>query len=167
MKIGVSHVFNIGNSLSLSMGSGYLINNQLYYIKRNDIPNLNTTYDAIFKGLYINGGIVSTVSEKINYEANLTYIVSKYHANWNMISQFMHPLSFEQHSNGNGVEAMCRFKYQINQLLGTYISNNIGIYNAFGGIDKAYMKNNSIITTKFNGATNKFYDFQLGLYVAL
>lgn len=84
-------------------------------------------------------------------------------ANWNLIPNFEKPISFEHKANAYKYSGSLHLAYSINKQLEVNSALNFTYGASFAGKDQAYFTDQSIATTKFNGAELKSKYVQLGL----
>ena len=163
-RLGVNLFFVHKGNFHLGTGVFYASTIQNLYILNSDFENLKSTYKVKCRGprFSLNGNY--EINKKLSIRGSLSYCFIKYNAeaNWNLIDEFMHPLSFDQHSKGRNTDGEIGFSYKINSLFALTINGVIANAKSFKGIDKSYLKTNTQILTQFNGSNSTFYAFRIG-----
>jgi len=163
-RFGVNLFFVHKGNFHLGTGVFYASTIQTLYILNSDFENLKSTYKVKCRGprFSLNGNY--EINKKLSIRGSLSYCFIKYNAeaNWNLIDEFMHPLSFDQHSKGRNTDGEIGFSYKINSLFALTINGVIANAKSFKGIDKSYLKNNTQLLTQFNGSNSTYYVLRIG-----
>lgn len=167
-RFGTNLLFVHNENFYLSTGVFYASTIQNLYILNSNLENLNSTYRAKWGGAKLSLNTNYKINKKLCMGGSLAYCFNKYTAegNWNLIDEFMHPLSFDQHSKGRSMDGEIGFSYKLNYFFKVIINGTIGNAKSFKGIDKSYLKNNTQILTQFNGSNSTFYAFRIGTNIA-
>ena len=153
-------IFN-NSRFSLTPYVGYGINKQSFYILDNtgQFPDLNSSYFTRWKGPFIK--ITSSVQliNSLKIAADITYNQVNYNAqgDWNLISQFQHPISYTHMASGYGVNAGARLVYQIMPNVGVHIGYNYFNWQTGNGTDMLYLSSGQVDKTQMNGVYRKGY----------
>ncbi|HTD42499.1 MAG TPA: hypothetical protein VK671_17850 [Mucilaginibacter sp.] len=162
----------IANKLwKLTPYAGYGIHYQSYYLLGDEgsFGQLNTTYKPQWEGPFIR--LTSSVQLLKNLEAfgDFTYNQVKYNAaaDWNLIQNFQHPVSFRQAANGYGIDMEAGLSFNINRHLA--INTGFGFFNweTGNGTDTLYLTSGGTEKTQMNGATRNGMLFKVGLNIKL
>ena len=169
---GAIEKFNLGlnfclldnKNLSLRAGLSYVHKMQKFHILSDDFDNLKSTYEAKWKGPKILLSADYRINRKLSLGCGFNYCFCKYTAkgDWNLIDEFMHPLSFEQHSHGRSIEGAIKVKYTLKSFIILETSGIFGSAKSLTGVDKSYLRNSEQILTQFNGSKNNFCSFNIG-----
>ena len=114
--------------------------------------DLNTTYNAQWRGLWTGVDLELQVSEDEGFLFGYEYHRPDYYgeANWNLRTDFQHPKSFEHIADGSG--SVLRFMYWFNR--GTNTRWQIGVedhhWETSGGVDRIFFSNGTIAETHLN-----------------
>jgi hypothetical protein len=97
--------------------------------------------------------------ENLGIEPVLQYHQLKYHAeaNWNLIINFEHPVSFEHTANGFCVDSGIKISWQLPSSWSVLLVGNCATWKTGKGIDKLHLKNSPAVYSQFNGAARKEY----------
>lgn len=156
---GAGYAVLNNNQLSLTPFIGYGINRQSLYIidLTGQFPNLNSNYEANWKGLFLQVKSSLKIWRALKLAANVTYNQVTYNAqgDWNLIGQFQHPVSYRHSAKGYGINAGLSMNYNIT----TNITINAG-YSYFNwetgnGTDQLYLSSGQVDKTQMNGVYRK------------
>jgi hypothetical protein len=148
----------------LKAGLFYTSSTQNYYLLNPDLEELRSTYTAKWHGPKLSIGADYNCNKKWTITAAFAYYLVKYKAaaNWNLIPQLMHPVSFRQTADGNMVDGQLGLSYALNASWSLSLTGLIGRAETDKGLDVTYMRNNNQISTQFNGAHNNYYGLRIG-----
>lgn len=121
-EIKVTATASITPSVGWSQHQQNLTMTQGFQVIPEDEPfygafgGLNNRYDAEWKGLWLGIASQFTLAQQWVLSTDLKYHRVDYaaDANWNLRKEFMHPLSFEHHAKGAGIEAAVAMSYPMN-----------------------------------------------------
>ncbi|MGB3066424.1 hypothetical protein ACR78Z_18665 [Sphingobacterium thalpophilum] len=155
IKLGGRYTFLNFNRISFNTGAHINQNKHRFYLLKDEIPDLNTTYDTRWKVLSLNIGADYIMNKETSISSEVAYSFIKYgsKANWNLIKDFQHPLSFEQWANGNGWSIKIQVERKIADRFNLYIGMLSGKQSSSDGVDIAYYKYGNSKTTRFNGSS--------------
>ncbi|MBV8389567.1 MAG: hypothetical protein JO080_07205 [Mucilaginibacter sp.] len=178
---------NKGNTSAWSVGAGYkLIDNKIvkldsyagygvhyqsYYLLGDEgyQGQLNTSYKPQWKGPFVRFASNIQFMKNLGAFADVTYDQVKYNAaaDWNLIQNFQHPVSFRQSANGYGIDVSAGLYFTVNRYL--VINAGVGFFNweTGNGIDTLYLANGGMEKTQMNGATRNGSHFNLGVSIRL
>lgn len=160
--------FNAINTgfFAFSFGAGYgLLNQQLYLV--NEGKGLNSRYSNHWYGPLTFGKVKFVINDALNISAQTTYHQVKYRAvaDWNLIEEFQHPVSFSHKAKGFGLDNKLSLEFRYKSNLNVLVSSNYGYWTTGKGIDKLYKSDQSTIKTRLNDVTRSVISFNLGLVV--
>lgn len=149
---------------------GYGINRQLLFLLDADDdteqPNhrLNSTYAASWTGFFIRMTPQISMSKKMTLKNRLTYnqVVYKGEANWNLIQDFKHPVSFKHIANGYGIDEQLELSLKVASMVSIKLSGNYYYWETGIGVDKLYLSNGNSVNTRFNRTVRNGVGFALG-----
>ena len=155
--------------VDIALGADYETTTQLYYITNSTVPDLKSTYETKWKGLWLRASVNYNILPRLGAYINMGYGINKYEGrgNWNTIDAFQHPLSFLQQANGNGLDATLGCQYKLSSLLNIDFSSNAGRLKTSKGTDNAYLSDGTTDVTQFNVAKNTYLSFKIGAVVFL
>lgn len=144
---------------------GYGENKQLMYLLDDDISDLNTLYEAKWKGVLLGISIKSPSIMKFNVEIKSTYQQLNYKAlaDWNLNDNFQHPISFKHLAKGFSYAGNVAFIYALNKTVQPFISLGFSSWQTGAGIDELYYKDGTIALTRLNEAERKSFNAGFGL----
>lgn len=157
INLNASYQFFTNEKMNACIGAGYSFNKDIYYILDDNNSALRSTYLSKWNGpqLLIKG--LTDISDKLFFDAGITINYFKYSSqgNWNLVSEFQHPVSFTQDANGFGIDAIAGIGYRFSQkfFLGAY--GSFAKWETGMGTDKLYLESGQIPTTNLNGALRK------------
>ncbi len=163
-------IFN--NSLfSLTPYFGYTKSSQLFYITDNSgqFSGLNSSYEAWWKGAFLKVRSSLKIWSNLKAMVDVTYSQVSYSANgdWNLISQFQHPLSYSHSAKGYGINAGAKLVYNINRYIGLNVGYNYFNWQTGNGTDQLYLVTHEIDKTQLNGVYRNGYTFNVGVVFSL
>lgn len=137
--------------------AGYAINNQTLYllgmVSQTGL-DLTSTYQTNRKGLVTGMRATIRTGQHASLEPAFSYNWLDYHshANWNIIRDFQHPVSFRQNAGGYGVEGSVKARFRLKPYWSVYLQGGYGYWTTDKGTDILYMGNGRTPVTQFNGA---------------
>jgi len=148
-------------SFKVIPGVGYGRNRQSLNISdiTGQFPYLNSTYANNWSGPFLNVKAVYFFIPDLSFKLNLSYNQVDYHAqaNWNLISQFRHPVSFTDYAKGYGLTSDAEIAYTVIKHLKVHISGGYYYWETGKGNDNLYLATGETDVTQFNGAYRKGY----------
>lgn len=161
-----------GKIWSLTPYIGYSIVKETLYLLPADLAtpiNLNSTYTAVWKGLVAGGDMETAISKRVKIGASCRYyqVIYSAKANWNLISRYRHPVSFEHRANGYGIEPSVSAEYLFSGGGFLYFKTGYAYYNTGKGTDKLYLVNGQTDFTQLNGVIQKTFLANIGFGLTL
>jgi hypothetical protein len=152
---------------------GYTLHRQSLFLLSSDqggsAAGLHSRYDTRYEGLVagLRGNVL--IGKTFSLEGSFLYEPIGYRgrADWNLISNFQHPLSFEDKANGFNLEGSLRFSYHPGRLWAFFISGDILHGETNSGTDWLYLQNGQPALTQFNGAVRDYIRAGAGVRVML
>lgn len=165
--------FYPSESLSLVPNLGYRFSSHTYWLSDDGIEQggitLNSSYRSSWKGPYAGFDLFYKPNEKLTLQTNLQYHQINYSAdaNWNLMTQFAHPKSFEHSAKGfqilGSLTPMLRINHKIKLLLDLgYLYGNTG-----DGNDLSFMADGSQGYTRLNEVSRSYWQARLGIVFRL
>jgi len=162
------------NKYQVITGLGYGENRQFLFLLDNKEveegeQQLNTTYKTSWRGVFISLEPQINITEKTKLTNRFNYHQVKYTgtADWNLIEEFQHPVSFEHTAKGYGIENRLELSLKMTSKISAHISGNYYYWETGAGIDKLYLLNGDIKHTRLNGAERKGGGVGLGFSLSL
>lgn len=164
-KIAVHYCFLQLTKLAFSARTNFSQNQHTFYLLKETFPELNTTYASRWRGIALSLGANYTINNKTSIVSEVSYSFLKYtsKANWNLIKEFQHPLSFKQRANGNGWLIKAQIERDISNRFKLYLDVQTSALFSTNGTDIAYYKHQESKSTKFNGANYYLKSISFGL----
>ncbi|GAB3416980.1 hypothetical protein GCM10027516_10360 [Niabella aquatica] len=162
-NMALSYTFIDKQPFKLSAGAGYTNNRELFYLLDDEMPDLNTTYRASWKGaLFFLEGMIH-ITPQVYIQPRVSFQPMQYNstANWNIQEDFQHPVSFIQTANGTGWNYTAHAGYRLNKNMGLHIEWLYADWKTKKGIDHLYRKSGEIPVTQMNGAFKKSSGWRL------
>jgi Protochlamydia outer membrane protein len=130
---------------------------------------LNSSYRLHYGGPLVGTEARFDITSKFkwNFLAELEPLFYSAAGNWNLVTSFQHPKSFEQVSRGEQVRLQWQGRYRIGKLLDIYAALLFQRAVATGGEDALYLANGTVLRTHFNGMTSQLYVIHVGLHWAI
>ncbi|WP_352432929.1 hypothetical protein ABDD95_07080 [Mucilaginibacter sp. PAMB04274] len=155
--------------VTLQVGIAYLSDTQQLFILNTGFDNLNSTYTASWKGLMPHAGARIDISKRVLLKAVCKYALVNYNAtaDWNLIETFMHPISFLQHANGQGVTGEVVINVKVSRSCSIFASTTFTHFKTNIGVDESFLQNGNRLLTQFNGAQYRSSALQVGVTIEL
>ncbi|WDZ98866.1 hypothetical protein [Mucilaginibacter sp. SJ] len=154
--LGVGYKLIDNELFSFSPYAGYSDNRQSLYLygSGNRFPNLNSSYQTKWKGVFIKAIASLKLTEKLKANADITYNQVGYSArgNWNLITTFQHPVSYRHHANGYGLNMNGALAYSITNHIAIQAGGGYLHWQTGNGTDELYLNSGEVDKTQMNGA---------------
>lgn len=165
--IAVGYNLPVVEKLLAAFSVGYALDKQWLYLKdynESDEP-LNSSYKTKWGSVFFKVEPSYQLSRVLSLAAFFKYYQATYDAkgNWNLISDFQHPVSYTHDAKGYGVEAQLKANYRIGKNLSVFVSGDYLKWNTGKGNDKLYRTNGQVPLTQLNEVNRKGYGFNAGL----
>jgi len=148
---------------------GYSANNESYYLLGNvgDFAQVNSNYKTGWKGGFIKLQVQVELAGSLSLSVTPTYYQVKYNAtaDWNLIEDFQHPVSFRDNANGYGFNANAELLYAITKHIGIHAGFTWFDWETGKGVDQLYLTSGETDKTQMNGAYRKGNMVDVGLNV--
>jgi len=152
---------------NVALGIGYTLAHQSLYILgvNGTNPTLNTRYATKWSGGFLKGYITWLITDKIKLQEEIVYSQLNYsaNANWNLINQFAHPVSYTDEANGYGIYSDTRVVYKLAAKLEITINGGYHQSETGKGVDQLFLANGTSENTQFNKGVYNAYGLELGL----
>ena len=166
-QLNLGYHFYVGG-LKLSPNFGYSNHIQYLHLTDNDLPDLNSTYKTLWNGLTAGLDVSKNISRfdiytvfnyhQVNYNAT---------ANWNLIDEFKHPISFRHIAKGFGLTSDFYLLYQTKKYVSPFINFGFCYWSTGAGIDELYYNDGRIAKTRLNDVSRNGYNLGLGLKIII
>lgn len=172
---GSQNIFNVSVSyrilscrwLQLALSTGYVCNIQHYFLLDHQgiyDANLNSTYTGIWQGIKTGatGNILLTRKLTANVFCAYSRINFRANGNWNLISDFEHPVSYKHNATGFTLDPAIKLNYSLCQFWSLYLTGRSGIWQTGNGTDVLYLTNGEKPQTQLNGVNFNYYYMGIG-----
>jgi hypothetical protein len=151
----IGYKIPIAKKYSVAPFVGYGINAQSLFVLRdygNITGNLKSTYDTKWNGLTMGLSFTIPIHDKIIITAQSTYRQLNYSAkaNWNLIEDFEHPVSFRHKAKGYGLQNSFGVQYLFNEKISVSLNGQLGHWTTGKGTDTLYRTNGEVNVTQLN-----------------
>jgi hypothetical protein len=147
--------------------AGYDIHEQ-YFPVTDPSEGLNSSYAAKWFGPLVKADGVWLMSGRWQVVADVSYHQVRYHAtaDWNLIPEFAHPVSFRHMADGYGIEADAGLRYRIGRVR---LIARAGYFDweTGTGIDQLYLSAGGSDQTQLNGVVREGWRGLLGIELGL
>ncbi len=149
--------------LEINAGAGYHFSKELFYLRDEEMPDLNTTYDAKWRSarIFINGTLNLTPS--LFFAPELAFLPGVYDAvaNWNIKEEFQQPISFTHTANSSGWNYRATLGYKFSSHINIQGEWRYSSWETTKGVDRLFLKNGQTPETQMNGAFRKTNGWRL------
>jgi hypothetical protein len=131
--------------------------------------NLRSTYQATWNGAFVGLDLVIHATKKLNAQTHTTYHQVKYYAkaDWNLIQDFKHPISFEHRASGYGLSGGGSLAYSFTKRLSAVVSAMYSYWATGKGTDTLYRTNGDVIVTQLNSVHRTNLTISAGIEIKL
>lgn len=125
---------------------------------------LNSSYDATWNSIWLGFDFDTLLVGHLSIMAAYQYHIATYDAkaNWNLRSDFQHPVSFEHTGNGSGWVAKLGLSYQLYTNWAITLTDIYQKWQITNGTDTTFFSDGSIGATKLNEVNWQSNAIQLG-----
>ena len=128
------------------------------------IPGLNSTYNSEFRSIFAGLSTEHVFSwGTIGFRYDLYYTDLKAEADWNLRTDFAHPVSFEQVGDGKGYAATLGYTYNHNRNWDYSIDYVVTKYHIQDGYDQTYFSDTTSFIVKLNNSEYKQEAIRIGV----
>ncbi|HET8829398.1 MAG TPA: hypothetical protein VFM79_08640 [Pelobium sp.] len=154
--------------LKLSLNLGYSIQQQHLHLTDDGFTELNSTYKTRWNGLSAGATFYKSIY-KFNLITTMDYHQLNYYAeaDWNLIDEFKHPLSFKHIAKGFGVTIDVKLLYKMLKPISPYINFGMGYFSTGAGIDELYYTDGRTAKTRLNDVSRNGYNLGFGLKITI
>jgi hypothetical protein len=174
---------NAGHSESVAGAVGYLLRgarwvvtpyvgygiDEQYFPVKDPAEGLNSSYAAKWSGPLVKADGSWQLPGRWQVVADLTYHQVRYHAtaDWNLIPEFAHPVSFRHTADGYGIEVEGGLRYRVGPRVIVGLRGGYFDWETGTGIDQLYLSTGGSDETQLNGAIRNGWRGMLGVEVGL
>jgi len=149
---------------------GYSTYNQQVYLLDNDgssDPDLHSSYNTRWRGPVATLESRFTLSPHFFTTLSATYHQTGYRsqADWNLIEDFNHPISFQQTAKGYRAAFSLTPHFACSARVAFFLNATYTTAHTGTGVDRVYLKNGNTQETQFNGAKGTAFRIGAGITV--
>ena len=169
----LEYPLHLSRLVTLTPSLGYALHEQSLYLLSSDqtgtAAGLKSTYATKYEGAVLGLRGDLRFSTHLSLEAALFYDIVRYRgrANWNLISTFRHPISFEDQANGFNLEGNVKLNYSLNSRWMLFLTADILHSETGTGTDWLYLQTGQNVPTQFNGAVRDYFRTAIGVRLSL
>lgn len=129
------------------------------------IPGLDSTYDTKWKTFWLGLDVGVQQTKKLRWLAGVKFHAGDLtaRANWNLRTDFAHPLSFEHWADGYGFAATFGSQYKLAENLSMTVMLDYQSWSTERGVDRVYFSSGSNVDTPLNEVNWKTTSVHVGL----
>lgn len=153
-RLGLAYNVFDNRWINIIPGAGYGINRQDLYLvdHTGQFSNLNSSYATKWQGLYVSALVIVKPVKRISASAWARYNQVNYNAaaDWNLITQFQHPVSYRHTASGYGVETGGLISVKIINHLKFNLGASYFSWQTGNGTDQLYLTDGQVDKTQLN-----------------
>jgi hypothetical protein len=165
--IGIGYALIVHGAFRLTPFIGYGISQQYFPITDEGGPfsSLNSSYSAKWLGPFVRAMASWQVFPRWQLEGMVRYdqVVYRAVADWNLITDFSHPVSFRHHADGFGVTGELGLRYTAGRRWSVFVNGSFFDQETGEGVDELYLRSGSVEQTQLNGVGMVGFGTSLGL----
>ena len=146
---------------------GYGIKRQSFFLLDDGTgaQKLNSNYKPVWNGLAASLEIEAILHDRLRLKNFLSYHQVNYRAkaDWNLIDDFQHPLSFKHIAKGYAVDANVQLHCKLRSSMAVFFGAKYFYGSTGEGIDELYKTSGQIIKTQLNDVSTKGFALGVGL----
>ena len=152
--------------IEISPYLGYVYHKQ--FLTLSDDQLLNSSYKSFWKGITAGVDISKNIGN-FNVKTRTQYHQVGYtgYADWNLIDEFAHPVSFKHLAKGFVVLQSVGLSYKISNYIYPFLNAEYGNWSTGAGIDELYYADGKIAKTRLNDVSRNNYNIGLGLKIII
>lgn len=129
------------------------------------IPGLDSTYTAYWYGPWLGTTVDYRFNEKLMLALGFEYHWVNFfaQADWNLRTEFEHPVSFEHEGTGSGIVWDINGAYHLNEKWKWTVSTLFQDWSIKNGTDRTFLSDGSVGKTRLNQVNWKSYAVMTGL----
>ena len=129
------------------------------------IKGLKSYYQYKFPNYGLGGQLNLKLSPQWSASFNIEGYIAKYYAygNWNLITDFEKPISYEHKGNGMRIHSNLGLSYSLSPSTSIGMNYNLNHFGIMNGKDYVYSKSKGVLTTRLNDANEMKHTFLIGI----
>lgn len=165
----LAYSFQPSESFDIEPLIGYKASSHTYWLSDDEIEQggntLNSSYKTNWKGPYAGVNMIYKPMERLAFRTNLQYHQINYRAegNWNLMTQFAHPKSFEHTAKGYQVSASLSPILTVHPNLKLLLDLGYHYGHTADGNDLAFMADGTQGYTRLNAVSRSYWQGRIGI----
>lgn len=129
------------------------------------ISGLDSTYTTYWYGPLLGVNIDYKINDKFSLSSGLEYHLAEYYAqaDWNLRTEFAHPVSFEHETQGIGIVWTIKSLYSLNERCSLLFDGIIQNWKTDSGTDRTFFSDESVSVVRLNAVKWKSYALMAGI----
>lgn len=153
-SLGIGYALFEGGHLTVTPSLGYAIDRQHFPVRGGGGPfaGLNSSYDAKWFGPFVrvDGEWRLGARWQLAIAAWYDQVVYRGVADWNLIAQFAHPVSFRHRADGYGITGEAGVAYTLSRHWGLSLKGEYFNWETGMGVDELYLASGGVSQTRLN-----------------
>ena len=150
---------------------GYAVNDQYFPVTdpAGSYESLNSSYAAKWFGPLVKADGTWQLSGRWQVVADVVYHQVRYHAtaDWNLIPEFAHPVSFTHVADGYGFEGLAGLRWGVARSVAVSFKGGYFGWETGTGVDQLYLSTGGSDQTQLNGVVRHGWGVGLGVEIGL
>ena len=153
------------NMQELTMTNGEQVVTSTGTRELGHIPGLDSSYTAYWYGPWLGATVNYLVNERLTLALGLEYHWVDFfaQADWNLRSEFEHPVSFEHEARGSGIVWNFNGSYQLSEKWSWLLNATIQNWTTRGGSDRTFLAAGTVGKTRLNEVNWDSYALTTGV----
>jgi hypothetical protein len=166
LAAGAGYSLRFGKSFEFIPALGYAVSGQHLTITDPGgyFDFLNSYYATSWYGPFVRTGVTWKTSPRWRVSGQVTYHQVSYRAraDWNLIADFGHPVSFRHRADGFGGEGELNFAYKVCRRVEIFVAMNGNVWETGAGIDELYKSSGPAQQTQLNEVVMAGFSLRAG-----
>jgi hypothetical protein len=153
------------NMQALTMTNGRQVVSGLSAHSLGPFSGLDSTYTAYWHGPWVGTDVDYLIRPKMKVSIGVEYHWVDYfaQADWNLRTDFEHPVSFEHEASGSGVVWRLEGAYQLDEKWSLLLNGNIQNWHTDSGTDRTYFQDGYVGRSRLNQVNWDSYALTTGV----
>jgi len=165
IAVGAGYDLLRTGSLRVTPFAGYGLEEQTFLINGGGYAQLDSRYASKWMGPLVKLAAEWAPAKRwrLNAEGGYSQVVYRATADWNLIPEFSHPVSFRHHADGFGVRGALGVRYAVTRGIGVLAEGNCFDWETGTGIDALYLQTGERQQTQLNGVRRDGWGARIGV----
>lgn len=165
-RLSVTYRLIQANKLRMTMSAGYGLLNQKLFL-HNPSTSLNSSYMTHWFGPTA-GGKLAWIHDRFRLTFSSIYHQVDYaaKANWNLIEEFKHPVSFRHRAKGYGLSVSLGIAVKGGNQCWWFVAPTYDYWTTGKGIDTLYKQDGTTPKTRLNDVTRRAGSISVGVRIS-